>query len=142
MATVQQQTTPAKNGTATKEKAPPAKTEAIDLSIDPATLKLDTRNEDGMSLLSYYGSLDDALESLETLEEKRAAVNREIAKRLHANGIPKIRVLNGKNVALDSKDGEVFRVRGVNGSSPPVYQIYPETPRKVRDKPAVNMGDI
>lgn len=133
---------PHTNGTkpATKtEKPVPTQTQAIDLSVDLATLKVSSGEP---SLLSLLFALDMQLAALETVEAKRVATARAIGGRLHTNGISKIRIVDGKIVDLNATGGEVWRVRGVNGS-PGVYQLYPETERKPRqDKPPVDLATL
>lgn len=125
---------PLPNGKNAPNKAPVHETKAIDLKVDITRLRLQA-DEGETSLLTYLGTLDDAIDALDAMVEKQTAVKREIAKRLHDKGISKVWVKDGKISATEVKGAEVYRVRGVNGQ-PGVYAFLPERERKPKAPPA------
>lgn len=141
-------TTPARptvsaNGTKPAEGKPvPTKTEGIDLSLDPADLKMAKPGENGEpSLLGYFSALSTAAVAAEVIEAKLLEVNRATAKRLRDNRIASVRIHEGKSVALDAPVGKLYRVRGVNGQHD-VYQLYSADPKERKGKPAVDVNAI
>ncbi len=113
---------PGTNGTTAK--AAPTATEAIDLTVDLSGLKVP-------ALTARLEALEKAIEGFEAVADAARACNREIAGRLHGAGVSKHVV-----------GGEERRVRGVNGSSPPEYQLYGLTVKKPKTAPVVDIANL
>lgn len=111
------------NGT-TIAKAAPTATEVIDLTVDLSGLKVP-------ALTARLEALEKQLESFEAVSDAAKACNREIAGRLHGAGV-------GKHVV----GGQERRVRGVNGSSPPAYQLYGLTEKKEKARVHVDIANL